>query len=288
MQASWKEKLIFLAPAIIYLLFFSVFPLIYSINVSLTDLNISRQNTGYFIGLKNYIQLFSSGSLFLKSMLNTLKIIIIAIPVELCLGYTIAHMFYTVRKLKGISVFRTIYLIPIMMTPLVFGLTWSYILNPLLGIMNYLLVLIKLEPLPWFGSSSMAIYTIIGVDVWQWTPFVAMLILTGLLSIPQEIFEAAEVDGAKLYQKVISIEIPMIKKVLGIAVIMRLMDLFRMFDVIYATTKGGPGGSTEVITMFAYRESFNYCNIGVGSAASLIALILTILLSTFFDKYSRG
>jgi len=286
-QANRKEKLIFLAPAIIYLLFFSVFPLIYSINVSLTDLNISRQNTGYFIGLKNYIQLLSSGSLFLKSMLNTLKIIIIAIPVELCLGYTIARMFYTVRKKKGIPVLRTIYLIPIMMTPLVFGLTWSYILNPLLGIMNYLLVLIKLEPLPWFGSSNMAIYTIIGIDVWQWTPFVAMLILTGLLSIPQEVFEAAEVDGAKLYQKVISIEIPMIKKVLGIAVIMRLIDLFRMFDIIYATTKGGPGGSTEVISMFAYREAFNYCNIGVGSAASLIALILTILLSTFFDKYSR-
>ncbi len=100
MQANWKEKLIFLAPAIIYLLFFSVFPLIYSINVSLTDFNISRQNTGYFIGLKNFIHLLSSGSLFIKSMLNTLKIIIIAIPVELCLGYTIAHMFYTVRKKK--------------------------------------------------------------------------------------------------------------------------------------------------------------------------------------------
>ena len=285
MQANRKEKLIFLAPAIIYLLVFSVFPLIYSIRVSLTDLNIVRQHTGYFIGLKNYIQLFAD-SLFLKSILNTLKIILIAIPVELCLGYAVAHMFYTVRKLKGVSVFRTIYLVPIMITPLIHGLTWSYILNPLLGIMNYLLPLIKLEPLPWFGSPNTAIYTIIGVDVWQWTPFVAMLILIGLLSIPQETLEAAEVDGAKWYQKIINIEIPMIKKVLGIAVLMRLIDLVRMFDIIYATTKGGPGSSTEVITMFAYRQSFNYFNIGMGSAASIIALISTILLSTFFIKYS--
>jgi len=284
-QANRKEKLIFLAPAIIYLLAFSVFPLIYSIRVSLTDLNIARQHTGYFIGLKNYIQLFAD-SLFLKSILNTLKIILIAIPVELCLGYAAAHMFYTVRKLKGVSVFRTIYLVPIMITPLIHGLTWSYILNPLLGIMNYLLPLIKLEPLPWFGSPNTAIYTIIGVDVWQWTPFVAMLILIGLLSIPQETLEAAEVDGAKWYQKIINIEIPMIKKVLGIAVLMRLIDLVRMFDIIYATTKGGPGSSTEVVTMFAYREAFNYSNIGMGSAASIIALISTILLSTFFIKYS--
>jgi ABC-type sugar transport system permease subunit len=115
-----------------------------------------------------------------------------------------------------------------------------------------------------------------------------MLLLAGLLTIPPELLDAAEVDGAKWHQRILYIDIPIIKRILGIAVIMRVMDLFRMFDIIYATTQGGPGGSTEVISMFAYRQSFNYYNIGIGSAASIIALILTIFLSTLFDKYSRG
>jgi len=282
MQATIREKLLFIAPAIVYLLGFSVFPLIYSVRISLTDLNITRQGTGNFIGLKNYVQLFSGDSLFLKTLGNTFLIIILAIIIEMFLGYLIAHLFFLAKDVKGISVLRTIYIIPIMITPLIFGLTWSYILNPLLGIMNYLLTVLHLPTLSWFGSPATAIYTIIGVDVWQWTPFVVMLIFAGLTSIPQELFESAEVDGAKWYQTVLHIEIPLIERVLGIALIVRLMDLFRMFDLIYATTQGGPGGATEVISMFAYRQSFNYYNTGIGSAASIIALILTIFLSTLF------
>lgn len=282
MQATIREKLLFIAPAIIYLLGFSIFPLIYSVRISLTDLNITRQGTGIFIGLKNYIDLFSEGSLFLKTLGNTFLILVLAIAIEMILGYLIAQLFFLAKDVKGISVLRTIYIIPIMITPLIFGLTWSYILNPLLGIMNYLLTVLHLPTLSWLGSPATAIYTIIGIDVWQWTPFVVMLIFAGLTSIPQELFESAEVDGAKWYQKVLHIEIPLIERVLGIALIVRLMDLFRMFDLIYATTQGGPGGATEVISMFAYRQSFNYYNTGVGSAASIIALILTIVLSTFF------
>ena len=288
MHATKIEKCVFIGPAILYLLAFSVYPLIYSVRICLTDLNIARPATGNFIGLRNFFQLFSPDGLFLKAVGNTFWIILIALVAEIILGYVIAHLFFSAREVRGISVLRTIYIIPIMITPLIFGLTWSYILNPLLGIMNHLLSLIHLSPLPWFGSPKTAIYTIIGVDIWQWTPFVVMLILAGLLSISKELFEAADVDGATWYQKVWNIEVPMIKRVLGIALIMRLMDLFRMFDIIYATTKGGPGGSTEVISMFAYRESFNYYNTGIGSAASLIALVLTIFLSTLFDKYSRG
>lgn len=287
MKATTREKLVFISPAILYLLGFSIFPLIYSLRISLTDLNITRQNTGNFVGLQNYINLFARDSLFLKAVSNTFLIILIALIAEIILGYLIAHLFFAAKNLPGISVLRTIYIIPIMITPLIFGLTWSYILNPLLGIMNYLLTLLHLPQLAWLGGPTTAIYTIIGIDVWQWTPFVVMLILAGLLSIPQELFDAAEVDGAKWRQCVLHVEIPLVSRVLGIALIMRLMDLFRMFDIIYATTQGGPGGSTEVISMFAYRQSFNYYNTGIGSAASIIALILTIFLSTMFNKYSQ-
>lgn len=288
MRATKGEKFLFIGPAIIYLLGFSVFPFLYSVGISLTDLNITRQGTGRFIGPGNFIQLFARDSLFLKAVSNTFLIVILAVSVEMILGYLIAQLFFVAKDMQGISALRTIYTIPIMITPLIFGLTWSYILNPMLGVMNYLFTLIKLKPLPWFGSPATAIYTVIGVDIWQWTPFVVMLLLAGLLTIPPELLDAAEVDGAKWHQRILYIDIPIIKRVLGIAVIMRVMDLFRMFDIIYATTQGGPGGSTEVISMFAYRQSFNYYNIGIGSAASIIALILTIFLSTLFDKYSRG
>jgi multiple sugar transport system permease protein len=286
-QATSRQKFFFIGPAIIYLLASSVFPLIYSLRVSLTDLNIARPQTGSFVGLINYIHLFTPGSLFLKAMYNTFFITLIAIPIEVALGYLIARLFYTARSVQGISILRTIYIIPIMVTPLIFGLIWSYILNPLLGIMNYILMLLHIPAQPWFGDPKTAIYSIIGVDVWQWTPFVVMLILAGLLSISQELFEAAEVDGASWYHKVLHIEIPLIKRVLGIALIIRLMDVFRMFDLIYASTKGGPGGSTEVMSFFAYRESFNYYNTGVGSSASLIALGFIIFFSTLFVKFSR-
>ncbi|MBD3309429.1 ABC transporter permease subunit [candidate division KSB3 bacterium] len=287
MRTTTFERLVFIGPAILYLIAFSVFPFFYSVGISLTDLNITRKDTGNFIGLGNYFQLFSEGSLFLKSVTNTFLIIILAVLIQMVVGFLIAQLFFVARDLRGISVLRTIYTIPIMITPLIFGLTWSYILNPMLGIMNYLFRLVHLKPLPWFGSPDTAIYTIIGVDIWQWTPFVVMLMLAGLLTVPSELLDAAEVDGAKWYQRVLYIEIPSIKRVIGIAVIMRVMELFRMFDIVYATTQGGPGGSTEVISMFAYRQSFNYYNIGIGSAASIIALILTIFLSTLFDKYSR-
>lgn len=288
MQSKTKEKLIFVGPAIIYLLAFSVFPLIYSLRISLTNLNIARPATGKFIGLKNYLELFSFDSLFIKVVINTSLIIVVALIIELVLGYMIAHIFFSARILKGTSVLRTIYMIPIMVTPLIFGLMWKYILNPTLGIMNYLLSFIKIKPIPWFGSSKTALLSIIGVDIWQWTPFVTMVLLAGLLTIPQEIFEAAEIDGAKWYQKIKFIEIPIINKIIGIALIMRLMDLFRMFDLVYAATEGGPGGSTDVISMFAYRESFNYYNTGMGSAASIIALIITIFISTLLVRYFRG
>lgn len=288
MQSKTKEKLIFIGPAIVYLLAFSIFPLIYSIKISLTNLNIARPATGQFVGLKNYIELFSFDGLFIKDVRNTLLIVVIALTVELVLGYMIAHLFFSARMLKGISVLRTIYIIPIMITPLIFGLMWKYILNPTLGIMNYLLSFIKIEPIPWFGSTKTALLSIVGVDIWQWTPFVTMLLLAGLLTVPKEILEAADMDGAKWYQKIRFIEIPTINKIIGIALIMRLMDLFRMFDLVYAATEGGPGGSTDVISMFAYRESFNYYNTGVGSSASIIALIITILISTLFVRYFRG
>ncbi len=287
MNASRTEKLLFIAPAIAYLLVFSIFPLIYSVGISLTDLNVVRKGTGNFVGLSNYVHLFSSGSLFVRAVTNTFIIMFFALLIEIVLGFIIARLFYLVRSVRFVTILRTMYIIPIMITPLIFGLVWSYVLNPLLGVGNVMLKAAGLHALPWLGSPKTALATIVMIDVWQWTPFLMMLIFSGFMTIPHELFEAAEVDGARLVKKITHIELPFLKQVIGLALILRSMDVFRMFDLIYATTQGGPGGATEVISMFAYRQSFNYYNTSIGSTASIIALIIITIISNFFNKITK-
>lgn len=288
MHATLKQKFLFISPAVFYLLAFTVYPLIYALGISFTDLNLSRQGTGVFVGIRNYINLFTGSELFIKALANNFTVIVFGIIVQLVLGFIIARLFFVAKDLYGINILRTIYIIPIMITPLVFGLISSYIFNPMLGIANHILTSIGLTAQPWFGDPGTALFTVILVDTWQWTPFMVIVLLAGLMGIPQELYENAEVDGARLRHKIFLIEIPLIRRVIGIAVIMRLMELIRMFDLVYATTRGGPGGATEIISMFAYRQAFNFYNTAVGSSAAIFALILTVTLSMALNKYIKG
>ncbi len=288
MQATFKQKMLFISPTIVYLLAFSVYPLIYALGISFTDLNLARQGTGLFVGIRNYIQLLKPNGLFIKALMNNFIVIIFGITVQLVIGYIVARLFFTARNLRGINILRTVYIIPIMITPLVFGLISSYIFNPMLGIANHILTNIGLDSQPWYGDPRTALFTIILVDAWQWTPFMVIVLLAGLMGIPLELYENAEVDGANLWHKIFLIEIPLIGRVIGIAAIMRLMELIRMFALVYATTRGGPGGSTEIISMFAYRQAFNFFNTAVGSTAAILALFLTVTLSTVLNKNIKG
>ena len=285
-NSSRSERLLFIAPAIAYLLSFSIFPLVYSVGISLTDLNVARRGTGNFIGIFNYMNLFAQGNIFVRAIKNTFVIMFFALLIELALGFIIARLFYLARNVRFTRVLRTIYIIPIMVTPLIFGLVWSYILNPLLGVANVILRSVGLHAFSWLGSPKTALATIIMMDVWQWTPFLMMLIFSGFMTIPHELFEAAEVDGARMRSKITQIELPCLKEIIGLALILRSMDVFRMFDLIYAATQGGPGGATEVVSMFAYRQSFNYYNTSIGSAASIIALIIITIIASVFNKFT--
>lgn len=280
-----KQGLLYIAPVIIFLLIFSIFPLIYSVRVSLTDLNMTREGTGVFIGLKNFVKLFSQGSLFVKGIKNTTVLILFALTIETIAGFAIAKLFFNIQEMRFSNILKTIYIIPIMITPLIYGLIWLYMLNPTQGIVNYILSLFNIEALGWFGNTTTALLSIIIIDIWQYTPFVMIILLSGLLSINKDLYEAAKIDGTNWFQDIIHIELPSIRSIIGIAVILRLMDLIRTFDVVYATTRGGPGGATEVLSMYSYRQSFLNYNIGLGTASAIVALIITIILSNIFNKY---
>lgn len=276
----------FLTPAVVYLALLTLFPFVYNVILSTTRSNLARPGQSGFVGIGNYVQLLGD-RLFQLAIGQTFLVAAGSITLELVLGFLVARLFFAVRDMPGSSVVRTVYILPMMLTPVVSGLLWSYILNPTLGIANYLLDSIGLPALSWFSSGDSALLTLIAVNSWQWGPFLMLLMLAGLMGVPREQYEAAALDGARWYHVVRSIELPAIRDVLLIGLILRLIENFRLFDVVYAATKGGPGTSTEVVSMYAFRQIFQFFNIGYGAAVSVVILFIGVLLTTFAVRLLR-
>lgn len=279
-------KMLFIVPAVIYLMLLSVFPFIYSVYLSLFDAKLTRMSRKYFVGLENYQNLLSD-QLFLKSIQNTAVLTVASIALELLLGFAFAKVFLSLRELRTGQFLRSVAILPMMITPICVGLIFSYILNPTLGIMNYILSGVGVEPLSWFGDPSVALLSIIFINVWQWTPFMMLLMLAGLVSIPQNLYEAAELENAKWYHVTRWIELPAIRDVILIGLILRVIDNLKLFDIVYVTTRGGPGDATELLTYFAYRQDFRFFQVGYGSAAAVIILLISLVVTTIAVFYMR-
>ena len=283
---SSKAKYIFLLPAVIYLFSLTIYPFLYNLIYSLTNLDLTSPGQIDFVGFSNYIRLLTS-SLFQVAVRNTIIMAVTSIFFESVIGITVAKIFHrlSAQNLKGVKLVRTIYILPMMVTPLVTGLLWSYIFNPTLGVANYFLSLLGIEPIGWLASGSTALPSLIMVNVWQWTPFLMLFALAGLMNVPKQQYEAAIIDGASWYQKIIYIELPQIKNILLIGIVLRLMENLRLFELVYATTRGGPGDATEVISMFAYRQGFQFFNAGFAAAVSIFILILGIVVANLAIKF---
>lgn len=281
------EKWLFLAPAGIYLVLMTIFPFLYSVYLSLYKVKLTRLAQKKFIGLENYLDLFSD-SLFLAAMKNTALVAVSSVTIEIVLGFFAAKIFFSLRNGFAGSFMRSISIVPMMVTPLCIGLIFSYIFNPTLGIANYLFGQVGVEPLGWFSDPQYALTTIILINSWQWTPFMMLLMLAGLTSIGMEQYEAAELEGARWYHVARWLEIPAIRSIVIVGVILRTIDNLRMFDIVYVTTRGGPGSSTEVMTFFAYKQDFQYFQVGYGSAAAVVILFISILVTAFAVRYLRS
>jgi len=271
-----KVGLILIFPSIVYLFFLSIYPTIYTVFLSTKDYNLARPHKAFTVGLGNFIRLLTD-DLFLRSMLNTFFIAVISIILEMVLGYMIAEVFD--KRLKGMEVLRTIYMLPMMVTPVVWGLVWVYIFNPNFGLANYLCDVIGLGFQPWLAEANTAIWSLVLINIWQWTPFTAVIFLAGLSSIPKDIYDAASVDGANWWKIIIKIKVPSLKYVAMVIILIRLMDNLRLFDLVYSTTQGGPGSATETMSFFIYRYGFKFFNIGYSSSAAIIVLVLIIFVS---------
>ncbi|WP_189343757.1 MULTISPECIES: sugar ABC transporter permease [unclassified Mesorhizobium] len=281
-----RERLIFLTPAVAYLFLLTVFPFLYSLYLSLYQVKLTRMDRKVFVGFDNYANLLTD-SLFLHACLNIGIITGISIVIEIIFGFLAAKIFFALRFSRAGGILRSLSILPMMITPICIGLIFSYILNPTLGIANYLIKGAGLPPPGWLSDQTFALFTISLINSWQWTPFMMLLMLAGLMSIPTEHYEAAEVEGARWWHVARAIEIPAIKSVVLVGVILRVIDNLRFFDIVYVTTRGGPGASTEVVTLFAYKQDYQYFQIGYGSAAAVVILAMSIVITTFAAGYLR-
>lgn len=264
----------------------TLYPVGYSIYTSFTSLHLARPNIPVrFIGLENYAKMFAS-ELFWFTMRNTVIMVTGAVTSQFVLGFALALLLD--RKLPGIGIIRTILLLPLMVTPVVASLVWSLMLNPSTGVINYFLILLGWpEPPVWLGSGGLAMASIIVVDAWQWTPFVMLLMLAGLQGIPKEYYEAAQLDGASPWQNVRFIIFPVLKPLIGVVLLLRVMDAFKIFDKIYILTQGGPGSATETIAFHAYRQGFGFFQMGYASALSMVLLIVVLIASIFLIQQTQ-
>ncbi len=277
---------VLLAPAVIVLFLLTIWPLLYSIGISFTDYHLGSTSPISFIGLSNFGHMVSD-SIFLGSLVTTIELLALAIPLQLILGYVCARILQAAQGMPGARILRTCFIIPTMMTSLAVALFWGYILDPLIGVANWLLSLVHVAPQPWFTAPGSAFFTLTGVYLWQWVPFTSILLLAGLLNIPQPIYEAAAVDGVRWYNRIISIDLPLLLRVGAIAAILAVVEVIRLFDLVYGSTQGGPGTATLTNPVEIYRIGFEDFDTGYAAATSLIILVVTILIAQVFVRVLR-
>lgn len=261
-----------IAPAILIILLIGLFPLIYTLLVSVQNLTMLEEDTS-FNGLIHYKALFQDARLW-QALMHTGLITVIALPVELLLGLFMALLF--LERMPGRQVFVALLVLPTMIAPIVAGATWRLLFDNRFGPINQVIGWINGEPTPilWTISRDFVYPAILIAEVWQWTPFMFLLLLAALSNVDQSLTEAAEIDGASGWTVFRRIMLPAIWPVMAIAMLIRGLDLFRMFDVVWALTQGGPGTMTETISTYAYVQGFRQFETSYTAAIAFLVIVL--------------
>jgi len=275
---------LYVAPAIIYLLTFSIFPLIFSLNLSFRKYYFVRPELGQpFVGLSNYIQILTD-----PSALNALKVTLIftfgAVAIETLIGLGLALFFDRFRQMRGAALIRTALLTPMFIPPVVIGVMFRFLFNPDVSVVNYLLRVVGLPSVGWISRADTAMFSIVLIDVWEWTPFIFLMLLAGLQSLPRDQFEAAKVDGASPWGTFRYVTLPMLMPALIVTILVRIIDAIRTFDYITILTYGGPGESTMIYSLYIYILNYKYNQMGLACAASFILLIVVTLITNLYVK----
>lgn len=274
---------LFPLPAVLFVVSMMGFPVLYTFWVSLTDWSMASGGEAHFVGLANYAALLKDAR-FYNSVWLTVYFTVLAVGVETVLGVAIALVLN--REFKGKNVAKTLLLLPMVATPVAIGLAWTLFYEPTIGLGNYTLRLLGLPAANWLASKSTVIPSLALVDIWEWTPMVTLIVLAGLASLPTDPFEAAEVDGATSWQILRYVTLPLLAPTILIAVILRSIDAFKTFDIIYTMTAGGPGFASETLNIYGYNLAFGYFRFGTASSI-LVALLALVLGFNLLVLWSR-
>ena len=286
---GWTPWL-FMGPAIILLVAVVGYPIFLGFKLSLFKWELATIGREEFVGLQNYKDLWSNSRLA-ASISFTLFYTLVAVGIEVVLGTCLALLLH--QPIRGMRFFNTLLLAPVALAPVAVGITWKFFMNADFGTMTYLLQQFNLaEYQIWLTQKSTARWVLIGIDVWWALPFVTIVLLAGLKSLPREPFEAAQIDGAKSWQSFFYLTLPLLRPVYLVVLVIRIMDALRIFELVFVLTQGGPGRSTNTLSFFIYQTGFKLRDMGGATAAGMVFLVfivfLTIILTRWLDREVGG
>lgn len=283
-----KAAVLFVLPSAIILTAFIVVPIIYGFYISLLNYNLAMPAAARrFVGLKNYVTVFSSGD-FRQAMLWTAIFVVVSVSGTVILAMALALLLNSPR-LSGLAgrLAKTVFILPMMLCPLVVSNIWYIIFAPNYGLINSTLNRLGASTISFFGNTFWARLAILVVEFWWATPYIMIILLAALMTVPNELMEAAQIEGAGKGQIFFRITLPCISNFVVLVISIRLMDALRMFDIAFALTEGGPQKSTETIAFYIYETGFKYLKVGEASAASFILFLLIALVTFLFIRISR-
>lgn len=273
---SWVPVL-YLGPAVLIMVAACLYPVISAFQLGLFDWSMGTPwSQARWVGLNNFVSAFSNTRVW-SSLWTTLLFAAVCVSAEMVLGIALALALE--RPVRGTAFFRTLFILPMMIAPIAVGLVWRYIFDAQFGLINALLALLKIGPMGWLADPTLAFIAIVIADIWQWTPFVFIMMVAALANVDSAVIEASRIDGAKWWQMTFLVKLPMIAHVIAITLMMRLIDAFRVLEVIYVLTFGGPGDSTEILALHIYKTAFVGQQLGVAAAISVLLLLVVALLS---------
>ncbi len=279
-----RTKRIFLVPAVVWVLLFSIFPLLYALYTSLFSFRFGRINE--FVGLQNFARLIADPNLH-SGLRITLIFVAVSVTVQMILGFGLALLLN--KEMRGKNVLRAIMILPLFATPVAVGYLGITIFYEVNGPVNSIIGALGGAGIPWLSNPFWALVAVILVDIWQWTPFVFLVSLAALQALPRDLYEAAEVDGASSYSIFRYITLPLMTPTLFLILLLRLVESFKIFDIPTSLTLGGPGRATEVYSLFTYRTAMRFFDHGYAAAQGFfLLLIVSTLVTLLFRRIGRA
>jgi len=275
----------YVAPAAVIMVLACLYPLFSALQLGFYDWSLGTPwSDAKFVGFDAFITAYSNKSVW-KSLGTTLLFTLICVSSEMLLGIILALALE--KPVRGTAFFRTMFILPMMIAPIAVGLIWRYMFDAQFGLINAVLELLNLTPMAWLADQTLAFLAIVIADIWQWTPFVFVMVVAALSGVDSSVIEASRIDGANWLQMTLKVKLPMIAHVLAITLMMRLVDAFRVLEVIYVLTFGGPGEATEILSLHIYKTAFVGQQLGVAAAVSVLLLVVVMALSMLALRLSN-